>query len=73
MKYARMTVFSVTTLVVFCLLASIRPAHAYIDPGTGAYLFQTVLALVVGCIFFMRQQLGKLRVMVIKQLQREDK
>jgi hypothetical protein len=38
-------------------------AQAYTDPGTGAFLVQTLLAAVAGGLFFMRtlrQRIGKL-------------
>ena len=45
--------------VIFLLLAFPRPAHAYLDPGTGSYVIQIVLASLVGVAFgvkvFFRQ------------------
>lgn len=31
------------------------PAHAYIDPGSGSFLLQILLAAVVGAMFYARQ------------------
>jgi hypothetical protein len=36
----------VATAAVFLLLE--RPAYAYIDPGTGSLIYQTVLTLILG-------------------------
>lgn len=30
-------------------------AHAYIDPGTGTFLWQIVLSSIAGALFFFRQ------------------
>lgn len=30
-------------------------AHAYIDPGSGSFLLQILLAAVVGAMFYLRQ------------------
>ena len=34
------------------LLCSLNQAHAYIDPGSGSYLFQLVIAGLTGAVFF---------------------
>ena len=33
---------------------------AYIDPGTGSYLFQLVICFLVGSLFFLKQAWGRL-------------
>jgi len=38
----------VVALTVWVLLVNERPAHAYIDPGTGSLIYQTILTLVLG-------------------------
>lgn len=35
-------------------LVLVRPAHAYIDPGTGSYLLQTLLGLLFGLLYAMK-------------------
>jgi hypothetical protein len=35
-------------------LALAPPAHAYIDPGTGSYVFQILIAAVVGAAFSIK-------------------
>ena len=44
MKHNSKFIFSLSTLIV--LLLSIKPAHAYLDPGTGSMLIQAVLAVI---------------------------
>jgi hypothetical protein len=40
---------------VFLLLAiSVRPAEAYIDPGTASYVFQVIAGAVLGGVFLLR-------------------
>jgi drug/metabolite transporter (DMT)-like permease len=48
------------TLLAFALLHSVafvapQPAHAYIDPGTGSYIFQMLIAGLIGGLFAMKQ------------------
>lgn len=42
-------------LAVGLLLLSEQPAFAYVDPGTGALLYQTALALVLGLGLVLRR------------------
>lgn len=47
----------VQNLLIVCLallVVSMHPAHAYIDPGTGSYVFQLVIASLVGGLFFVK-------------------
>ena len=37
------------------LLATPKPAHAYVDPGTGAMLWQVAAAAVIGSLFYVRR------------------
>jgi len=45
--------------MVFLLLLALTslfptPAHAYLDPGTGSYLFQIMLASLIGAAFAIK-------------------
>lgn len=40
----------VFSLLVFIALLLPRPSHAYIDPGTGSYVFQILIAGFLGVI-----------------------
>lgn len=42
----------VLVLLVFCVLS--RKAYAYIDPGTGSYIFQVMIAFLVGGLFAVK-------------------
>lgn len=37
------------------------PIFAYIDPGTGTLIWQSITAALIGCSFYFRRFLGKLR------------
>ncbi len=41
-------------LVTGLLLADSRPAHAYLDPGTGSYALQVTIAGVFGAFFSLK-------------------
>ena len=47
----RLTLFS---LMLFCLNALASSALAYIDPGTGSYIFQIFIAFAVGVGFALK-------------------
>ena len=42
-------------LAVVFLLAGERPAYAYVDPGTGSMIYQTLLTLVIGIGLVFKQ------------------
>jgi hypothetical protein len=46
--------------VVLFLLINERPAHAYIDPGSGSLVYQTALTLLLGAGFFFRRTLASI-------------
>ncbi|MHB0856856.1 MAG: hypothetical protein ACYC5M_04725 [Anaerolineae bacterium] len=50
-QYRWMTVLA--ALLAGGLIAP-RPALAYLDPGTGSYLFQVAMALIVGALFAIK-------------------
>lgn len=41
-------------LIIFLLILPIA-AHAYIDPGTGTYLLNVVLAIMFGATFLLKR------------------
>jgi hypothetical protein len=43
------------------VLAAPGRAHAYLDPGTGSYLFQILIAALVGGLFTVKLFWGRLR------------
>jgi len=53
MKRSRCLANSVV-LVVLLLLIFTRDAHAYIDPGTGSYILQLIIAGLVGALFAVK-------------------
>ncbi len=61
------------TIVYLSLLAFIfpKPVHAYIDPSTGSYLFQFLVASLFGGAFYFRSTLKKIKDYASKKLQRK--
>jgi len=45
----------------FILLCIIENASAYLDPGTGSYIFQLLIASFLGVGFLMRNWLGRIK------------
>ena len=56
----RPTMFLFVFAVALILLISERPAHAYIDPGSGSLIYQTALAALLGAGFFFRRTLASI-------------
>lgn len=48
------------TLLAVTLFFTAKPAHAYLDPGTGSYILQMILAGTLGGAYLLRGYAGKL-------------
>lgn len=48
-------------LFIILLVFSSMPAMAYLDPGTGSYLIQFLLAGIFGFIFYMKLYWAKIK------------
>jgi hypothetical protein len=43
-----------TAILVLLILVLSQRAYAYIDPGTGSYMFQMMIAFLVGALFSIK-------------------
>lgn len=61
MKLAK-NLMNLVILVGLLLLIFTRDAHAYLDPGTGSYILQLVIAGVLGTFLATKIYWGKIKV-----------
>ncbi len=56
---------SITILVVLALFHLIFPlkTHAYLDPGTGSYIFQLIIAAFLGGLFAVKLFWNKIKIL----------
>jgi hypothetical protein len=54
------TILSALTLILFVMTVPQR-AQAYVDPGSGAMIWQMLAAAVVGCGFYIHKIVRKVR------------
>ena len=55
---ARLQYFAVTLMVLAVLLTcSAQVAYAYVDPGTGLLVYQSMTAFATGVMFYFRRRL----------------
>ena len=47
--------------VALLLLGSTEAAHAYVDPGTGSYVIQILIAALAGAAFAVKIYWGKIK------------
>lgn len=61
-------------LLFVTLLTSLFPtsAHAYLDPGTGSYLFQIMLASLIGAAFAIKTYWIKIKEFVRDLLRKKS-
>jgi hypothetical protein len=48
------------------MVMSAQNAHAYIDPGTGSYLLQILIASVVSGLFVIKMWWAKIKIFIFK-------
>lgn len=53
MKLRKFTSIEIALLFLF-VIVSPRSAHAYLDPGTGSYIFQIIIAGLLGAAFAVK-------------------
>ncbi len=46
--------------IFFLVLASVSPAHAYVDPGSGTFILQVLAAMGAGALFYFAQARAKI-------------
>ncbi len=55
-------------LIVFVLVLLPDSAFAYVDPGTGSYIFQLLLAGLLGALYLLRQYWSRVKSFVRSKL-----
>jgi hypothetical protein len=58
--------------VGFMVLISPGAAHAYLDPGAGSYVFQVILAFVLGGLFSIKLYWRKIKAYFHRSLKKKD-
>lgn len=53
--------FGLTASLMILALVFPRPAHAYVDPGTGSYVLQIVIAGIAAASFSLKLFWGRIR------------
>lgn len=54
-------------LFIFCFFFMLAtPARAYLDPGSGSFIFQIIIAAILGGIFSIKQYYSKIKSFIFK-------
>ena len=70
-KFAKRSAAVLLLFLSFHLLVS-REAHAYLDPATGSYITQIVIAAVIGGLFVIKQYFHRIKLFFNKLFAKED-
>ena len=62
------TIITLTLIFVLCF-----PAYAYLDPGTGSYFLQIIIATVVGAMYAIKHFWYKIKLFYINLLSKFKK
>lgn len=52
-------IFGGLQILIF-LISAVKPAHAYVDPGSGLLVFQVGGSMLAGALFVMRTKIRKM-------------
>ena len=59
-------------LTVAFLLISTQDAHAYLDPGTGSYILQVLVAVFIGGFYALKVYWGRIKAFFSKNKEVQD-
>lgn len=63
---------NVVALVALVYLISPTPAYAYLDPGTGSFIFQLVIAGLAGAAFVIKMYWKKIKTFFAQRFLKDD-
>jgi len=69
----KLNVVFFTAIITLIALTQTRDAFAYLDPGTGSYIFQLIIAGALGAIFSLKIFWSKIKVFFGNLFGRKDK
>ncbi len=75
MKYFVRLIMALLAFVLFCMVSP-QNAYAYIDPGTGSYILQMIIAFLVGASFAIKIYWRKIRTFftnLFSKIQKDEK
>ena len=61
-----------TVYFVKYIFASLRRSYAYLDPGSGSFILQLILAILLGAMFVLRSYWAKIRDAIKKVFSRQQ-
>ena len=64
--------YSVSILLTALLTFPSLRVHAYLDPGSGSFILQILLATLLGGLFIFRSYLGKAKNFVVRLFNKRD-
>ncbi len=66
-KYSRTRLLECVAVALSLLVIVGKPAHAYIDAGTGSYILQAAIAGILATVFVMKSTWGRIREAVCRR------
>lgn len=60
-------------LVILALIASLKSAHAYIDPGSGSYFLQIIAASLFAAVFAIGTFWKRIKAALAARFSRKDR
>jgi len=72
MTHTRSVATKLAFIFLFCALFA-RDAHAYLDPGTGSYIYQVIIAAILGGTFVVKMGWSRIVAFLRRAFSRKGK
>ena len=66
-------VFKFLIMLGSLALAAADSAHAYLDPGTGSYIFQIIIAFFIGALFAVKHYFRRIKSFLMSVFSRGER
>lgn len=67
-----MMILNVTSILTSLFSAPLMAGHAYLDPGSGSFLLQLLLAALLGGLFVLRSYWGRIKTFIAKKASKQE-
>lgn len=64
---------TILVLALYYLFVSVRVVHAYLDPGSGSFLFQILIGTLLGLVMSVKVYWGRIRNFFVKFFSRKKR
>lgn len=64
---------SIITLSVIFFLPNQKPAYAYLDPGTGSFIFQVIAGILLTSLYIIKKSFKNIKIFLTRLLSKKQR